>query len=433
MRLRQLFEEIARTGKGKSAVVGWGRGMGHKGHMMLASSVITQANETGADPYFVVSKTIGKDDPITPEEKLHLYKKVFPKHGHIFHTATDEMPDLNKVLTQLAQHGYTDATVIVGADQKVAFQYLVRPAKDGVEPYKTFGLNSLHVISRQETNDPSAGEEGPRATPMRTALSDPNMADEEKFKTWRDAMSPEVSDDEVRDLMAKAAHRMADPTWGKKPKAPKKAVAVAGEGMLDLLSKSKKTVKKKIATADEMRKYFEKEKAKEPPVHKEPGDDKNIQTVHVRPAYENSIKYANKIIREMKANEFIKEGTTNAQGNKAKGHTQPLDKEYKASMKNMMTMPDQNQSTGSAYLGWRMGVALAGAPTYPTKMAADTWLGGDPLLSTYTEEEMEMVKAASLQIGGGKIENWSGKRSQELPTTNKTSAVAKVKKNKYGI
>jgi hypothetical protein len=135
----------------------------------------------------------------------------------------------------------------------------------------------------------------------------------------------------------------------------------------------------------------------------------------------------------MKIYEVISEGTTNGQGNRAKGHTQPLDKEYKASMKNLSTMPDQNQSTGSAYLGWRMGVALAGAPDYPTKMAADTWLGGDPLLSTYTEEEFEMVKKASEQIGGGKIENWSGKRSQEIPGTNTTSAVAKIKSNKYGV
>ena len=39
MLLRQLFEAIDRTGEGNTAVVGWGRGMGHKGHMMLASIV----------------------------------------------------------------------------------------------------------------------------------------------------------------------------------------------------------------------------------------------------------------------------------------------------------------------------------------------------------------------------------------------------------
>jgi hypothetical protein len=135
----------------------------------------------------------------------------------------------------------------------------------------------------------------------------------------------------------------------------------------------------------------------------------------------------------MKVTEIISEGTTNAQGNKAKGHTKPLDKRYKASMKNMSTLPDANQSTGSAYLGWRMGIALAGAPDYPTKMAADSWLGGDPLISTYTEEEYEMVKAAAKQVGAGTIQNWSGNRSKEIADVNKTSTVAKPKRNKYGV
>lgn len=149
--------------------------------------------------------------------------------------------------------------------------------------------------------------------------------------------------------------------------------------------------------------------------------------------HETSIKETNRMVREMRANQFVKEGTTNGQGIRATGITKKIDPTQKAAMKNAMTMPDLNQSSGSAYLGWRMGIALAGAPDYPTKAEADNWIGGDPLLSAYTEEEHEMVKAASLAVGGGRIENWSGKRSQELPEINKTSTVAKVKKNKYGI
>jgi hypothetical protein len=127
----------------------------------------------------------------------------------------------------------------------------------------------------------------------------------------------------------------------------------------------------------------------------------------------------------MRAKEFIVE-----QGH---GGMKKIDPTYKAGLKNAMTFPSMNQSTGSAYLGWRMGIALAGAPDYPTKMEADNWIGGDPLLSTYTDEEMEMVKAAAKAIGGGVPENWSGKRSQELPDTQKTSPVAKPKRNKYGV
>jgi len=238
MLLRQLFEAIDRTGEGNTAVVGWGRGMGHKGHMMLASSVITHAEDTNGDPYFVVSKTYGPDDPLQPEEKLAIYRKVFPEQGHIFQTATDELPDLTRVLANLNQQGYTNAIIVVGADQKAAFQYLNhyngKPDKKG---NIAFNFDNLQVISRQETKDPSAGEEGPRATPMRKSLMDPkgfkadnpeyaNMPDDQmQFAVWRDAMSPALSDDEVMDLMQKAKSRMGQMAAEKPVKKAKEAVA----------------------------------------------------------------------------------------------------------------------------------------------------------------------------------------------------------------
>jgi len=110
-----------------------------------------------------------------------------------------------------------------------------------------------------------------------------------------------------------------------------------------------------------------------------------------------------------------------------------IGKDKKASMKNAITMPGLNQSTGSAYMNYRMGLALAGAPNYPTKMEADNWIGGDPLLSTYTDVEFEMIKKAAKQVGAGRVQNWSGKRSQEVADVNKISPVAKTKRNKYGV
>jgi len=110
-----------------------------------------------------------------------------------------------------------------------------------------------------------------------------------------------------------------------------------------------------------------------------------------------------------------------------------ISKDQKSSMKNASTLPGLNQSTGSAYMNYRMGIALAGAPNYPTKMEADNWIGGDPLLSTYTDVEFEMVKKAAQQVGAGTIENWSGKRSKEVADVNKTSPVAHKKTNRYGV
>lgn len=135
----------------------------------------------------------------------------------------------------------------------------------------------------------------------------------------------------------------------------------------------------------------------------------------------------------MRAIEFISEGTVNGQGNRGRGGMKKPSEDAKESMMNASTLPDLNQSTGSAYLNYRMGIALAGAPNFPTKMEADNWIGGDPLLSTYTDVEWDMIVAASKQVGGGTIQNWSGKRSKEVADVNKTSPVSKPKKNKYGV
>jgi hypothetical protein len=369
-----LREFLNRTGEGKAAVVGWGRGMGHKGHMYLASSVITQAKDHGADPYFVVSRTVGKDDPITPEEKLHIYKKVFPKHGHIFHTATDEMPDLTRVLTQLSKHGYTDVTVVVGADQKDALSYVTqyngKPNKAGEIP---FSFNSLNVIARQETNDPSKEEEGPRATPMRAVLTDPNASEEEKFKTWRDSMSPELSNDEVRDLMNKAHTRMSDPSFGKKPKAPKK---------------------EKVAEY-------------------------------------NLIKYANKVIREMRAREFTRQHLaelSTAPGGK-------MHKHHDDASQGHMLMRDVGGYDRVYHLNRiMMAAAMAdGKSKKPVDMPDSSWVEKYNVALPYTDAEHLMMFQALATIPSDAQELSKRGKSKEPDDTYKVSPVNKPKKNKYGI
>lgn len=119
----------------------------------------------------------------------------------------------------------------------------------------------------------------------------------------------------------------------------------------------------------------------------------------------------------------------------AKGKMKSIDKTQKAAMKNASTLPALNMSTGAGgtYMNYRMGIALAGAPNFPAGGEADNWIGGDPLISSYTEEEFDMVRKAAEQVGAGTIQNWSGKRSEEMADVNKTSTVAKPKKNKYGV
>jgi hypothetical protein len=112
----------------------------------------------------------------------------------------------------------------------------------------------------------------------------------------------------------------------------------------------------------------------------------------------------------MRANEFIAET--------ADGEFDPV---YQAAIKNAVHFPDQNMSTGSAYLNYRFGIALAGAPDYPTKAAGS--ISGDPLMATYSDEELQIINAAAKMVGSKGMKRLSNNRSTELSNTNKTSPV----------
>jgi hypothetical protein len=99
----------------------------------------------------------------------------------------------------------------------------------------------------------------------------------------------------------------------------------------------------------------------------------------------------------------------------------PIAQEPSAAMQNPTTFPGLNMNAGSLYTNYGFQLALAGAPDYPTK--ADNWIAGDPLLSPYTEVEMEMINMAAEQVGAGNKQVWSGKRSQEISNVQKVSPV----------
>jgi hypothetical protein len=194
--------------------VGWGRGMGHTGHDALVKAVIHQAESTGATPYFIVSRSFGKDDPIPPETKLATYQKKFPKYAKMFSLPPEGTNTLNAVLGELLTKGYTDATLVVGETEKDAFNYLTRPDESGNPAYKSFGWNNITVMSRQDTKAPGSDKdspdyhEGPRATPMRQVLMDPTKSEQEQFAVWRQAMSPSLDDSEVLDMMNTAKQNL---------------------------------------------------------------------------------------------------------------------------------------------------------------------------------------------------------------------------------
>jgi hypothetical protein len=191
--------------------------------MALASSVITHAADTSADPYVVLSKKTGPKDPLTVDEKIGIHRDVFPEHARVFQPATDGMPSIIEVLQHLHGHGYKNATVVLGEDQKKAFQFVHKyNGQFHPETGKGYKFDNLKLISRQETNDPSKGFKGPRATGMRDALTDGTKSEGEQWKIWREGMHPKVSDDKVKDLMRTVKERLSKKK--SKKKSTKKSI-----------------------------------------------------------------------------------------------------------------------------------------------------------------------------------------------------------------
>lgn len=107
----------------------------------------------------------------------------------------------------------------------------------------------------------------------------------------------------------------------------------------------------------------------------------------------------------------------------------------------------QNQSTrgvntysdaerwNSDYVAYRLGMAVAGTDgQIEPEIDSKSWIGKSKSTHPYTQEEQEMLKKAYKAVGANyKDENHGDMRSLELDTTNKTSPVAKPKKNKYGV
>lgn len=116
----------------------------------------------------------------------------------------------------------------------------------------------------------------------------------------------------------------------------------------------------------------------------------------------------------MRADEFIAENVEMAKDG-------TLDPVYQASLKNAIKIPSMNSSTGSAYLNYRFGIALAGAPDYPTKAAGA--IAGDPMLTSYTDEELAIINSAANMVGAGHVDKLSNNRSTELSNTNTKSPI----------
>lgn len=122
----------------------------------------------------------------------------------------------------------------------------------------------------------------------------------------------------------------------------------------------------------------------------------------------------------MRAKEFIQEST------------KPLRKSTKQSMPNLTTASKLNNNN-NPYLAYRFGVALASSPDMGNFDDKGP-IGSDFAMVDFSEGD-EAIRTAAAKRMGIKFEKGTGRGSEELPDSivNKTSPVAKPKKNRYGV
>ena len=128
----------------------------------------------------------------------------------------------------------------------------------------------------------------------------------------------------------------------------------------------------------------------------------------------------------MRASEFIIEAKYGA-AEDVPANAKKLPKSHQSALKGAISMPDisQTKQGGSPYAQWRFGIAMAGAPDYPTEPAGA--FAGDPLLATYTDVEMTIINSAAKMIGAGEVKQLTNNRSHEPDYVNKTSTIKPFK------
>ena len=394
MRLRQIFE--TKHHKADAAFCFGRFNPAHQGHMKVWEAVKHAGNEwfIGTNP-----STIGPNDPLPFNVKTAWMSAIDPSiKGHIL--GEQSIVTLAAKIYQQVGDGATIAYVTDSQDWawsgKLLYQYNGKESNHG---YFNFA-NIIHVESPRVTS----------ATELRNAA----RAGNEKLFYQLAGVDPKLT------IAGKTYFQTVAEACGQHPekvkRAKKEKAVVADENMID-----DNETDTRFDPHPHHRQWF-------------PVDDQWPEVVGVDgkmlPAYRkedvNLIKYANKVIREMRAKEFIAEGDVPYAGKGA----EELHHVHIQALKNAMSIPNisMNKANGSPYMQYRFGMAMAN-PDMPRAGA----MSGDPLITAYTDADMQKVKDAAKSVGAGAITHLSDGTSNEADGGNKVSPVRKQTKNKYGI
>jgi hypothetical protein len=406
MKLRQIFEAHHKA----DVAFCFGRfNPPHQGHAEVWNAVKHAGHQwfIGTNP-----STIGPNDPLPFDLKTAWMTAIDPDiKGHIL--GEQSIVTLAAKIYQQVGDGATIAYVTDANDWawsgKLLNDYNGKESNHG---YFNFA-KIIHVPSPRVSSATAlrtAARAGDEQAFYHAAGTDPNLTIH--GKTYFDTVAIACGQHPEKVKKAKKEKSVTEP--------------LAQENLMSFMTKP--TKKKVTASTEEMRKYFKKEKAKEPERVERGEGNKKVKQVYTK-ADENSVKYANKVIREMRAKDFLSEV------NNGKGYTTELHTDHDAVAKGVSRSRDIGGYDRVYHMNrLMMAMAMAdGQSTGPVKSAKDTWFEKYNTMHPMTQEEDNMIRAAmkTVPTDGQHITPFT--KSEEPEGGNIQSVVAKPKKNKYGV
>ena len=185
---RKQAEVLRGDEDGQSVTVVFGRfnppTTGHKKLLDSASSI-----SAGAELRIYPSRTQDpKKNPLDPSTKIEYMKKMFPKYEE--NIIDDEnMKSIFDVLVGADKDGFTDVTIVVGADRLGEFKNLANKYNGDL-----YNFDMINVVSAGERDADAEGVEGMSASKMRKAVMD------DDFKSFRRGTPKTLDDGDTKSL-----------------------------------------------------------------------------------------------------------------------------------------------------------------------------------------------------------------------------------------
>lgn len=185
---RKQAEVLRGDEEGKGVTVVFGRfnppTTGHKKLLDSASSI-----SSGSELRIYPSRSQDpKKNPLDPSTKIEYMKKMFSKYEENI-IDNDNMKSIFDVLKQADEEGFTDVTIVVGADRLGEFKNLANKYNGDL-----YNFDMINVVSAGERDADAEGVEGMSASKMRKAAAD------DDFDTFKSGIPKSLGPEETKNL-----------------------------------------------------------------------------------------------------------------------------------------------------------------------------------------------------------------------------------------